>query len=157
MKPNWRVLFTSLIPEWMQASKTPGTVVSLLQAGSPPEHLCFGITSQESDQQVLCPPDADAHHLSLNWWETMLTPQVSSGPDMAWGLGWGLARINEQTLAWQWGDNGGYKHIAVISPAMQQGIIVLTNNQQGFQVWKNILANSLDPQGKISAWLDSMD
>jgi CubicO group peptidase (beta-lactamase class C family) len=87
----------------------------------------------------------------------MLTPQVSAGPEMAWGLGWGLARIEGQTLAWQWGDNGGYKHVAVISPAQGQGIIVLTNNQQGSQVWKNVLAHSLDPQGKISAWLESMD
>ena len=331
MKSDWRELLPSLILEWMQASQTPGTAVTLLQRDAPPEHLCFGVTSQEGGQpitpqtviqaaslgkpvfaymvlkhcelgnldldtplcdylpepllvdeprlplitarrvlshttglpnwsseatplalrftpaerfsysgegymylqrvierltaqpldaymhtewfqplempvssfiwreadeprmahahkegqqyaeyhfvealsaaslyttpadyasfaaQVLFPPEVDAHHLSSHWLETMLTPQVSAGPDMAWGLGLGLARINEQTLAWQWGDNGGYKHIAVISPAMQQGIIVLTNNQQGFQVWKNVLAHSLDPQGKIWAWLENMD
>lgn len=68
--------------------------------------------------QVLFPPEADAHHLSPQWRETMLTQQVIAGPKMAWGLGWGLARIDGYLLAWQWGDNRGYKHIAVISHAM---------------------------------------
>ena len=107
--------------------------------------------------QVLFPPEVDAHHLSPHWLKTMLTPQVSAGEDMAWGLGWGLSRNDGQALAWQWGDNGGYKHIAVISPAMQQGIIILTNNQQGVQVWKNVLANCLDPQETIFAWLERKD
>jgi CubicO group peptidase (beta-lactamase class C family) len=107
--------------------------------------------------QVLYPPDTDAHHLSPHWRETMLSPQVSAGPGMAWGLGWGLAQVGGGTLAWQWGDNGGYKHVAVFSPAIQLGMIVLTNNQQGSQVWKNILANSIDPQGSIFTWLDRME
>jgi CubicO group peptidase (beta-lactamase class C family) len=331
MKPDWRELLPPLIPEWMQASQTPGAVVTLLQPDASPEHMCFGVTSQERGQpitpqtviqaaslgkplfaymvmkqcelglldldaplcetlpepllvdeprlplitarrvlshttglpnwssedtplalqftpgerfsysgegymylqrvierltgqpldiymqaewfqplgmpdssfiwresdeprmahahkqgqqyeeyhfvdvlsaaslyttpadyarfvaQVLFPPETDTHHLSPHWLETMLTPQVSAGPEMSWGLGWGLACIDGQMLAWQWGDNGGYKHIAVISPATQQGVIVLTNNQQGFQVCKNVLANSLDPQGKIYAWLENMD
>ena len=106
--------------------------------------------------QVLFPPPADAYHLSQAWLESMLTPQVSAGPEMAWGLGWGLATMDGQYLAWQWGDNGGYKHIAVLSPALGVGIIVLTNNEQGSQVWKNVLANSLDAQGKLFTWLESL-
>ena len=331
MKSDWRELLISLIPEWMQASKTPGTIVTLLQADASPEHLCFGVTSQEGGQpmapqtviqaaslgkpvfaymvlkqcelgsldldaplcdylpepllvdeqrlplitarrvlshttglpnwssedtplalrftpgerfsysgegymylqrviehltgqsldvymqaewfqplgmpessfiwqeadesrmahahkegqqyaeyhfvealsaaslyttpadyarfvaQVLFPPMTDAHHLSPHWREAMLTPQVTAGPEMAWGLGWGLAHIEDQMRAWQWGDNGGYKHIAAISPATQQGIIVLTNNHQGSQVWKNVLANTLDLHGKIFTWLDNME
>lgn len=36
----------------MQASKTPGTVVTLLQSDASPEHLCFGVTSREGGQPI---------------------------------------------------------------------------------------------------------
>jgi CubicO group peptidase (beta-lactamase class C family) len=107
--------------------------------------------------QVLFPPEADAYHLSTPWLEAMLTPQVSAGSQMAWGLGWGLVQIEGQDLAWQWGDNAGYKHLAMISPAKGLGIIVLTNDDQGSQVCKNVFISSLDPYGQIFTWLENLE
>jgi len=106
-------------------------------------------------QQVLDPPAPDAYHLSPLWLEAMFTPQTTVTPLISWSLGWG--RLNGKTpVYWQWGDNTGYKHILAISPASRQGVIVLTNDEQGSQVWKQVLAGTLDAQGNIFTWLENL-
>jgi CubicO group peptidase (beta-lactamase class C family) len=105
-------------------------------------------------QQVLEPSTEDKHHLSAQWLEMMFTPQVEITPNLAWCLGWGMLR-SDPPVFWQWGDNTGYKHLLAISPASGTSVIVLTNGDEGYQVWKNVLAETLDPSGIIFTWLEN--
>ncbi len=94
--------------------------------------------------------------LSEAWLGCMLTPQVVLQPGLAWGLGWGLNQVGDDWLFWQWGDNSGFKHIVAGSRRQGVGVIVLTNGEQGYRVWSQVLQRTLDPQNDILRALESL-
>lgn len=87
----------------------------------------------------------------------MFTWQTPIDAATAWGLGWGLKRVSGSTIFWQWGDNTGWKHFAGGSLESGQGVLVLTNGELGYQVWKEVLHNTLDPQDEILTWLSALE
>jgi len=90
------------------------------------------------------------------WWHEILTPQVMIQPGTAWGMGWGMERIGEGWVFWQWGDNRGFKHLVAGSREQGVGLVVLTNGENGYQVWNNVLQHTLDPESRIFTWLNSI-
>jgi CubicO group peptidase (beta-lactamase class C family) len=100
-------------------------------------------------QRMLAEPDGARQR-------EMLTPQVTIQPGTAWGLGWGLQRIEPGWVFWQWGDNTGFKHLVAGSREQGVGLVILTNGENGYQVWRNVLAHTLDPESRIFTWLSSI-
>ncbi len=64
----------------------------------------------------------------------MLQPQIRLGDALAWGLGWGLEDTDLGPAFWHWGDNPGYKSIALALPALGTGIVVMTNGDNGLSL-----------------------
>ncbi len=89
--------------------------------------------------------------------QEMLVWQTPIDERSAWGLGWGLKHLAGDLFFWQWGDSDGWKHVAVGSLARGEGVIVLTNGEQGYQVWKQVLRATFDPADEIAAWLEWLD
>jgi CubicO group peptidase (beta-lactamase class C family) len=58
---------------------------------------------------------------------------------LAWGLGWGLERVGDRTLAWHWGDNGGIKNFVVADAGAGRAIAVFTNAASGFKAYDRIV------------------
>jgi CubicO group peptidase (beta-lactamase class C family) len=90
------------------------------------------------------------------WREAMLTPQTTIDGSSAWGLGWGLKRIDADWVFWQWGDNRGFKHLAAGSRQQGKALCVLTNGENGYQVWRRVLQMAFDPAGEIFNWLSAL-
>ncbi|HEY3340801.1 MAG TPA: serine hydrolase domain-containing protein [Anaerolineae bacterium] len=105
-------------------------------------------------QWMLSPASKDG--ASGAWWREILTPQVSIQPGTAWGLGWGMQQIGAEWVFWQWGDNHGFKHLVAGSREQGVGLVVLTNGENGYRVWKNVLKHTLDSEGRIFTWLSSI-
>jgi CubicO group peptidase (beta-lactamase class C family) len=95
-------------------------------------------------------------HMLTGGVANMLPWQTPIDADTAWGLGWGLKRISNDLIFWQWGDNGGWKHLAAASVGQGKGVLVLTNGEGGFQVWKEVLHCTLDGQDTIFTWLSGL-
>ncbi len=57
-----------------------------------------------------------------------LTTDVSIGPGIGWGLGFGTRAGRTGETAWQWGSNPGFQSLMVIDPKRRAGIVVLTNS-----------------------------
>ena len=105
-------------------------------------------------QWMLSPTAEDEK--SAAWLRQMLTPQVTIESDTAWGLGWGLKQIGAGWVFWQWGDNRGFKHLVAGSQEQGVGLVILTNGENGYQVWSHVLQHTLDPQNRIFTWLNSI-
>jgi CubicO group peptidase (beta-lactamase class C family) len=78
----------------------------------------------------------------------MITPQskLPAGKNLAFGLGWLLVKdlSNGEYVLTHGGHNPGLHTIAVLLPQSGRGIVVLTNGQNGDQLYKKIIAGSLD-------------
>jgi CubicO group peptidase (beta-lactamase class C family) len=73
--------------------------------------------------------------------------------NLGWGLGWGVERLGNREFLWQWGDNGGFKHIVFAEPARGGGIFVFTNGDAGAKVYRQIVKRESGVEHPAFAWL----
>ena len=68
-----------------------------------------------------------------NLMKTTLSSPVSvdAGLHLSWGLGWGVEQTTSGTYIFQWGNNPGYRAFAIASLATGDGLVVLTNSDDG--------------------------
>jgi hypothetical protein len=81
----------------------------------------------------------------------MITPQAHKAPDVDWGLGWGIYEElgPDKVYALQHtGGDDGIKAIAVLLPKSREGILVISNSENGISLWKKIIEESLGEVGK---------
>jgi ribosomal protein S18 acetylase RimI-like enzyme len=69
----------------------------------------------------------------------MFEPQVRIDDELAWGLGWGIEESDGGRAVWQWGNNPGYKNVAIGRPGDGQGVVVLTNGDHGADVYREVV------------------
>lgn len=56
---------------------------------------------------------------------------VDAGLRLSWGLGWGIEQTEHDTLIFQWGNNPGYRAFAIASTSTGDGVVILTNSENG--------------------------
>ena len=62
---------------------------------------------------------------------------------IAWGLGVGLVRKHPD-LQWHWGDNDGFKSLALWDKRTGDGLVVLTNSDRGLSLCYDLAAQLTD-------------
>jgi CubicO group peptidase (beta-lactamase class C family) len=70
--------------------------------------------------------------------ETVRSMQQPVPPSPNYGLGYGLATIDETRLAGHGGANDGWQARFLVSPASGDGLIVMTNASLGFEVYDQL-------------------
>lgn len=73
----------------------------------------------------------------------MLEPQIKITKEISWGLGWGLQHTNPNTSFWHWGSNPGYRSYVVGYPVEKTAVIVLSNNENLFDIIEPVIENSI--------------
>jgi CubicO group peptidase (beta-lactamase class C family) len=56
---------------------------------------------------------------------------VDASLHLSWGLGWGIEQTANDTLIFQWGNNPGYRAFAIASAKTGDGLVILTNSEDG--------------------------
>lgn len=83
-------------------------------------------------------------------YKDMLTPQANKAPDVDWGLGWGIYEnlgAGKVYALQHTGGDDGIKAIAVLLPKSRDGILVISNSENGISLWKKIIEESLGDIG----------
>ncbi len=83
-----------------------------------------------------------------------LRPEVEVSKGLAWGLGWGIERAGGTTFFWHWGDAAASRGFAIGCRATGDGVVVLTNSENGLSVAEPIVAAVLGGAHPAFAWLD---
>lgn len=71
--------------------------------------------------------------------DLMMSPQIRCNEAVQWGLGAGLETIGSRTLAWQWGDNPGFKNFYFADPTNGKAMAVFTNGDRGARVYERVI------------------
>ena len=86
--------------------------------------------------------------------DQMLKTQVDVQQDVSWGLGWGLERTGGRALFWHWGDNGTSRCFAMGCRLTGDGLVLLTNGENGLSVAEPIVGEVIGGSHPVFAWLD---
>lgn len=76
----------------------------------------------------------------------MLHPQIKLSPSLTWGLGWALEQTSQGDYFWHWGDIEIFKCFTLASRNLQNGIVILTNSENGLKICQAITHNSIGGQ-----------
>lgn len=76
---------------------------------------------------------------------------VSVDPELGigWGLGWGIERAKDDTYIWQWGNNLGYRAFAIGSARTGDGMVMLTNSENGLKLAEPMTRKILPGEHKL--------
>ena len=63
---------------------------------------------------------------------TLRAPVAMDPPlHLSWGLGWGIEDSGDTAMLWHWGSNPGYRAFVMVSPLSGDGLVMLSNSDQG--------------------------
>jgi len=83
----------------------------------------------------------------------MLTSQHGLNDVLAWGLGIGLEKVNDDFCFWHWGDNNTFMNFMFGSPKTGEGIVVLTNESRGLKICERIIREWLGRDLHSFLWI----
>ncbi len=86
--------------------------------------------------------------------DEMLRTQVRVNGNVAWGLGWGLQVSDQGEAFWHWGDNPGYKSLALALRQRRKGVVVMTNGDGGRPLCAWIVQSALGADHPSLGWLE---
>jgi CubicO group peptidase (beta-lactamase class C family) len=73
----------------------------------------------------------------------MTSPQVQSDKNQSWGLGIGLLHTSQGTVLWHSGDNLDFHALMAIDQEQKNGVVLLTNGQNGGALVNQIATRAL--------------
>jgi CubicO group peptidase (beta-lactamase class C family) len=74
---------------------------------------------------------------------------VDPGLGLAWGLGWGIEQTRGDTYIWQWGNNPGYRAFVIASVRTGDGMVLLTNGENGLKLAEPVTQKILPDDHKL--------
>lgn len=88
----------------------------------------------------------DGAGLSKDLFQEMIRPQVKTKKGAYMGLGWEILKdfSNGEYALVHSGSDQGVKTLVVLLPKSKQGVIILTNGDNGYQLYDEILIEALD-------------
>ncbi len=84
----------------------------------------------------------------------MLRPEVEVSKGLAWALGWGIERAGARSFFWHWGDDVASRGFAIGCRETGDGVVVLTDSENGLSLAEPIVASALGGIHPAFAWLE---
>ncbi len=74
---------------------------------------------------------------------------VDAALGVDWGLGWGVGHGRDGDYVWQWGNNPGYRAFVMASVRTGDGVVMLTNSENGLKLAEPVVGKVLPGQHKL--------
>ncbi len=84
----------------------------------------------------------------------LTTPQMSAEAGIYWSEGLGLEPRREGQALWHWGDQSGYRSFAYVTPNAGEGMVYLSNSENGMLILDRLYELLLSGPATSIAWLN---
>jgi CubicO group peptidase (beta-lactamase class C family) len=111
-------------------------------AGSPQAFASLRTTAPDLAKFLL--ELTSPQHLDPALMAEMTSPQVQIDEDYSWGLGISIGHSSQGNLLWHDGNNADFKALMLIEQDQRNGVVVLTNGQNGIDLAYEIADFALD-------------
>ncbi len=103
---------------------------------------------------VLNPPAPSDVFLKPETLKEIFTPYIEAGPEIQWGLGWGLQMDGDApTSYFHWGNNNNAFHcFVVVKPHTGEGVVVMTNSGNGLRACAQIVPLAVSGDHPALRW-----
>ena len=98
-------------------------------------------------------PEESALPLSADSRALLAETAVTAAENVGWSLGWGTQRTAAGQALWQWGDNPGFKGLAMVVPASGRGVVYLSNAHDGSRLWRPLLSALFGDELPVYGWM----
>ena len=100
-----------------------------------------GLQTTIMDYAVVCSYVLKGGGLSQSLFDEMITPQVRVKENLFYGLGWEIipSLSNGALTMMHSGDENGIKTFVVLFPKSKSGMVVFTNADEGFKVYRKVV------------------
>ena len=116
--------------------------VPRLPAGSP--NAAFSLRTTAPDLAKFLLELTSPQHLDPTLMVEMTSPQIQIDEDESWGLGIGIQQNSQGNLLWHDGNNADFHALMVIEQKQRNGVVVLTNSQNGGPLMNEIANYAMD-------------
>jgi CubicO group peptidase (beta-lactamase class C family) len=82
------------------------------------------------------------------------TPDAKRSPNVSWGIGWGLEKIQDGMAFWHWGDNGNTKAFVIALPKEKTGLVMFANSANGLSIINELVGNVMGSDHPALAMLN---
>lgn len=130
-----------------------------LTGNAPEPNAAWSLYSNAEDYaRFICGLLRHRGGLSEDTYRQMSTPQNIANDTIAWGLGVGLVRKHPD-LQWHWGDNDGFKSLALWDIRTGDGLVVTTNSDNGLSLCYDLAEEltDLDCLSDIAAFIETAE
>jgi CubicO group peptidase (beta-lactamase class C family) len=120
-------------------------------------NVAFSLLTTVSDYSAflarITVPRGDAFDLKPETRLSMLKPYSHVNSALSWGLGWGIEEEGGTRYLWQWGDNGGWKNIALVHTQSRSALVVFTNGGNGMRVVERVAKAATGREHPLFLWV----
>ncbi len=102
--------------------------------------------------EMIHPSERDNSGLGKGYVEMMVQPHVRINKTISWGLGWGIQHGCSGESFWQWGWFQGFRNFAVASRENGSGVVVMTNGQNGSEIWDAVVKAAIGGDHPVMPW-----
>lgn len=74
---------------------------------------------------------------------------VAPALQLSWGLGWGIEGSQDDARIWHWGNNPGYRAFVIASVRSGDGVVLLTNGENGLKLAEPLTRKILPGEHKL--------
>jgi len=110
-----------------------------------------GLLTTIEEYTKVCAYVVSGAGLSKSLFDEMLAPQVKVKEHLFYGLGWELipSLSNNDLVMMHSGDENGIKTFVVLLPRSKKGMVIFTNGDEGFKVYRKIVEHYLEEGREI--------
>ena len=135
-------------PEWDLEKVAYPYNANLEEYGYAPRtelNAAAGLLTTIEDYAEVCSYVLNGGSLPKSLFKEMITPQVQVKDNLFYGLGWEIipSLSNGELTMMHSGDENGIKTFVVLLPKSRRGMVVFTNADEGFKVYRKVVASYL--------------